>query len=298
MIKTVTHKPVMFKEAIEHLNLKANATVLDCTVGTGGHAQEILEIIGPKGKFIGIDRDEDSLEIAQERLHDYKGAYELIKADFRDIDTVLANKSIQHVDGVLFDLGISSYQLENAERGFSFMREGPLDMRMDRESYISAYDLINSLSENELSGILKTFGQERWHTRIAKFLIRERNANPISTTKQLSNVVMKAIPRGSGLQRIHPATRTFMAFRIAVNRELEALELALEKGVGLLKDSARIVVISFHSLEDRIVKEKFRACAKEKELRIITKKPLRPTQEEMHTNVRSRSAKLRAAERL
>jgi len=294
----IMHKPVMIQETMENLNLRPGQTVLDCTLGTGGHAEEILKCITPGGKLIAIDRDKDSIDLAAERLGRFEGSFELICDDFRNIDSIMRTAEIEKVDAIFFDLGISSYQLENPERGFSFMREGPLDMRMDRSSYISAYDLINSLSETELSGILRTFGQERWDNRIARVLIRERSIRPIATTRELSEVVMKAVPHGRGYSKIHPATRTFMAFRIAVNRELEALDSALNKSIGYLKKGGRIVAIAFHSLEDRIVKVKFRTCSKENQLILLTKKPLRATPEEMHDNARSRSARLRAAERI
>ncbi|MFC1594005.1 16S rRNA (cytosine(1402)-N(4))-methyltransferase RsmH [Candidatus Omnitrophota bacterium] len=297
MIKQAIHIPVMYREVIEHLNLRPGCTIVDGTVGTGGHAEELLKKMST-GRLIGIDKDTDSLSIAQERLKQYEGHFQLMKGDFRDVDHVMSECGVEKVDGMIFDLGISSYQLGDSQRGFSFMREGPLDMRMDKASYISAYDLINSLSENELSGILRTFGQERWSNRIAKYLVRERSASPISSTRQLSDIVSRAVPHHRNASKIHPATRTFMAFRIAVNRELEALELALDKSIQMLKKSGRIVVISFHSLEDKIVKEKFRMFSKEKILRLITKKPLRATQEEIHENARSRSAKMRVAERV
>jgi len=291
------HIPVMQKEVLEHLNLLPGSCVVDCTLGAGGHALEILKTIGQNGQYVGIDRDGESLEYAKERLKNFSSQCRFVKSDFRHVDEVLASLKIFEIDGILLDLGISSYQLENPERGFSIKSEGPLDMRMDQESYISAYDLVNSLPEKEISSILKNFGEERWHHRIAAYLVRERARNPIETTRDLREVVLKAIPRRFQNEKIHPATRTFQAFRIAVNRELEALEMTLEKGVEYLKDKARICVISFHSLEDRIVKEKFRNFSKSGTLRLITKKPLEPSAEEAGRNPRARSAKLRVAER-
>ncbi|MFH0913456.1 MAG: 16S rRNA (cytosine(1402)-N(4))-methyltransferase RsmH, partial [Candidatus Omnitrophota bacterium] len=199
---------------------------------------------------------------------------------------------------ILFDLGISSYQLENPNRGFSFQCDGPLDMRLDRNSYISAYDLINNLNEEEISTMLRTFGEERWHNRIARFLVQERHKHAITTTRQLSDVVVSAIPPKYRHYRIHPATRTFQAVRIAVNRELENVGLAIDKAVEFLDSSARICVISFHSLEDRIVKFRFRKFAAEGKVKIITPKPLTPTEAEIRGNPSSRSSKLRVAERL
>lgn len=294
----VLHIPVMSKEVIEVLSVKNGDIVVDCTIGTGGHAEELLKMISPKGRLIGIDRDIDSIALARERLNNIHNNVELAHDDFRNLDIVLDKLHIKEVDAFLFDLGVSSFQLDNPERGFSLKSNGPLDMRLDKESYISAYDLVNHLSEQEISSILKTFGEERFHNRIANFLVKERTSKPISTTQELSDIILKAIPYRYQSHKIHPATRTFQAFRIAVNRELEALEIALEKAISYLKQKGHICVISFHSLEDRIVKEKFRQFSRNSSLKIITKKPLRPTFDEMHHNLRSRSARLRAAERI
>lgn len=291
------HVPVMVKEVLTFLNLKEGDCVVDCTVGTAGHAIEILNRIGPSGRLVGVDRDKESLEIARERLKSFGDRFSLVKEDFRNIDSILNHLGIQKVNGMLFDLGISSYQLENTQRGFSIKSDGPLDMRMDKDSYISAYDLVNSLSEREIASILKNFGEERWHNRIANYLVKQRTKNPIESTQDLSNTVLKAIPHRYQHQKIHPATRTFQAFRIAVNRELEALEVALNKCVNYLAPTARLCVISFHSLEDRIVKEKFRHFVRAGTLKLLVKKPLRPGTEESNDNPRSRSARLRVAEK-
>jgi len=298
MYSMTTHIPVMQKEVLEFLNLKPGNCVVDCTLGTGGHSSEILRKIGPKGYVIGIDRDADSLAVAKERLKGFNGCCNFVQQDFRHIDTVLQELGVREVDAILFDLGISSFQLDNPERGFSIRLDGPLDMRMDKNSYISASDILNSLSEEEISSILRNFGQERWHNRIARFLVKQREKTPIESTSDLSSSVLRAIPGHQKRQRIHPATRTFQALRIAVNRELEALEIALDKCIDFLKKDGRICVISFHSLEDKIVKEKFRYFAKEKKLKILTKKPLQPKDAEVYSNPRSRSARLRAAERI
>lgn len=292
------HLPVMFKEVVEHLNLKPGKVIVDATLGTGGHSLEILKHILPGGRLIGIDRDKESLEIAGQRLGDFKEAASLVYADFRNIDSVLSGLGIKGIDGILFDLGISLNQLEDAERGFSFSREGPLDMRMDRSSFISAYDLINNLNEDELSNLLWSFGQERWHNRIAHLLVKERQKSPIATTSQLARIVLRAMPQRFQYQKIHPATRTFQAIRIAVNRELEALEEAIRKSIDLLNKGGRICVISFHSLEDRIVKWDFKRSASEHAISIITKKPLVTSLEEKENNPSSRSAKLRIAQRI
>ena len=294
------HTPVMLKEILDYLNLGPGKTIVDATIGTGGHAQAILERIVPGGRLIGIDRDEESLSIARERLRDFSESCEFVYGNFIDIDTILKKLNIKKIDGILFDLGVSSFQLRDPERGFSFQSEGPLDMRLDRNSYISAYDLVNNLNEEEFSALLWNFGQERWHNRIARLLIKEREKHPIATTKELSDIVVKATPYRYRYRhyRIHPATRTFQAVRIAVNRELETLEIAISKAVEFLNQTARICIISFHSLEDRVAKLSFRKLASEGKVNIITPKPLTPMQDEVIQNPLSRSAKLRVTERI
>jgi len=291
------HTPVMLKEALEYLNLSHGKIIVDATLGTGGHAQEIMERISPGGKLIGIDRDQESISVAKARLEKFGDSCIFVHGNFMDIEEILKKLNIKKVDGILFDLGISSFQLENPERGFSFQNEGPLDMRMDRESYISAYDLVNNLNEEELSNLLWGFGQERWHNRIAHLLVREREKHPITTTRELSDIVVKAVPYKYRHFRIHPATRTFQAVRIAVNRELETLQAAIDKAVTLLDKKGRICVISFHSLEDRIIKFSFRKAAAADLIDIVTTKPLVPDEPEVHLNPASRSAKFRVAER-
>jgi 16S rRNA (cytosine1402-N4)-methyltransferase len=291
------HTPVMLEEVLSYLNLSSGKTIVDATVGTGGHAEEILKRISPGGRLIGIDRDRESLNVAQDRLGKFGSASVLRQGNFMDIDSILKELKVKKVDGVLFDLGISSFQLGDPERGFSFKQEGPLDMRMDRESYISAQDLLNNLNEEEISALLWNFGQERWHNRIARLLVRERERRPISTTAELSSIVVRATPYKYRHYRIHPATRTFQAVRIAVNRELETLEIALRKTVEFLDKAARICVISFHSLEDRIVKISFKEFASEGLIKIVTRKPLAPGLAETRDNPSSRSSKLRVAEK-
>ncbi len=291
------HEPVMLKEVIDYLDLKPGDTIVDATIGLGGHSRCILKNITPGGRLIGIDRDQESLEMVRQTLKDFEGAYELAHSNFVDIDRVLENLKVKKVNGILFDLGLSSFQLDNPERGFSFQSEGPLDMRLDRNSYICAYDLLNNLNEEEISALLWNFGQERWHNRIARFLVQERQKHPIATTRELSDIVIRAVPYKYRHYRIHPATRTFQAVRIAVNRELETLEIALKKAVEFLGRSGRICVISFHSLEDRIAKLGFRQLAANGILNIITAKPLTPQAAEVRDNPSSRSAKLRVAER-
>jgi 16S rRNA (cytosine1402-N4)-methyltransferase len=288
----------MYREVINYLNLKPGDIVVDATVGTGGHSALILKHITPGGKLIGIDKDIESINVCREQLKEFQGSYELVYSDFRDIDRVLKEININKVDAMLFDLGISSFQLQDTRRGFSFQSEGPLDMRMDKAGFISAYDLVNNLNQEEISTLLRTFGQERWHNRISRYLVKEREKSPIATTAQLADLVVKAVPYNYRYHRIHPATRTFQALRIAVNRELEALDEALNKAIELLDNNGRICAISFHSLEDRIVKLNFRKFTAQSKLKLITKKPQRPLVDEVKENPSSRSAKLRVAERI
>ncbi len=287
----------MCQEIIDFLQLSPGKVIVDATVGTGGHSLALLERIVPGGKLIGVDRDAQSLEVARERLRAFGDAVMLIHGNVTDLDIILQSRGLNQVDGMVFDLGLSSYQLDDAGRGFSFQSDGPLDMRMDKASYISAYDLVNNLNEDELSKIIRNFGQERWHNRIARYLVSERQKHPIATTRELSDIVARAIPPRYRHGRIHPATRTFQAVRIAVNRELEALEAVIDKAAARLSPSGRICIISFHSLEDRIVKFNFRKLAAEGLVRVVTPKPLTPSPAEVQINFASRSAKLRVAER-
>jgi len=300
MLNTKLHVPVMLGEVLEYLDLKPGKVIVDATVGTAGHSLAIIERILPGGRLIAIDRDEASLEIARQRLSNFGSVFELIHGNFVDIDTLLENAKVGKVDGALFDLGISSFQLFDPSRGFSFQNDGPLDMRMDKESYISAYDLVNNLNEEELSTLLWNFGEERWHNRIAHLIVREREKEPISTTTQLADIVAKSVPSRyrHRFYRIHPATRTFQAVRIAVNRELEILEAAVNKAIALLEKKGRICVISFHSLEDRVIKFAFRKAEAAGLVNIITPKPLTPRAQEVEANPASRSSKLRVAERI
>lgn len=290
----------MVNEILDYLNLTPGKLIVDATIGTAGHSKAIIECILPGGRLIGIDRDEESLAVARQRLEEFNESCTFVHGNFSDIDIILKKMNIKKVDGILFDLGISSFQLDDASRGFSFQNEGPLDMRLDKNSYISAYDLLNNLNEEEISTLLWHFGQERWHNRIAHLVVQERERQPISTTSQLANIVVRSIPHRyrHRFYRIHPATRTFQAMRIAVNRELESLEAAINKGMMLLEKGARICVISFHSLEDRIVKWSFRKAQAEGLVNIITPKPLTPAGSEIEANPSSRSSKLRVAERI
>ncbi len=294
------HIPVMLDEVLGYLNLAPGKIIVDATMGTAGHSLSILERIIPGGKLIGIDCDGESLDICRKRLEKFSSACEFAHSNFVDIDIVLEKMEIKKVDGILFDLGVSSLQLSEAERGFSFQKDGPLDMRLDKESLISAYDLVNNLNEEELSNLLWNFGEERWHNRIARLLVEERERHPISTTLELADIVSRSTPFKYRHKhyRIHRATRAFQAIRIAVNRELEVLEAVLSKAVSLLEEKARICVISFHSLEDRIVKHSFKKFSSLGLVDIITPKPLMASEAEISLNPLSRSSKLRVAERI
>lgn len=294
------HIPVMLKEVLQFLNPGSGKRIVDATAGTGGHARAILERITPGGELIAIDRDQSALDVCRSQLKDFEGSFKLTQGSFADIGLILKSLKVRRIDGVLFDLGLSTYQLKDPRRGFSFQKDGPLDMRFDRDSRICACDLVNNLHEDELSLILRDFGQERWHRRIAHFLAQERKKQPILTTAQLVNIVVRSIPVRfrQGHWRRHPATRTFQALRIAVNRELEILEGAIFNVLPFLKKGGRICVISFHSLEDRIVKFAFRRAHSEGVVNIITPKPLVPAEEEVRSNPASRSSKLRVAEKI
>ena len=297
MSETITHKPVMREEALAALALKPGHVVVDATLGLAGHAAAILPGILPGGRLIGIDKDEEALALARGRLEEWSSSCDLVHDDFRHLERVLDRCHVDGIDAALFDLGVSSYQLKTPERGFSFQAEGPLDMRMDRHGFISAYDLVNTLTEEELASILYKFGEERFSRRIAHALVAARQRSPIASTRQLADVVWKATPFKARRRRLHPATRTFQALRIAVNRELEGLDEALKKAAVFLNKKGRLVVIAFHSLEDRIVKENFKALEKTGRFRRVAKKVARPSAEELRANPRSRSARLRVIER-
>ena len=290
------HIPVMLNEVIQFLNLKPGDIVVDATIGVGGHGERILEEILPGGKLIGIDWDEDSLLLADKRLTRFKGHYYLFHENFVNIDKVLETLNIKKVDGIVFDLGISSYQLES-KRGFSFKHDAYLDMRMNSKESLTAYDIVNYYPLEEISSIIKNYGEERYHRRIAEEIIKARKVNKIETTRQLVDIILRAVPYSYLKQKIHPATRTFQALRIAVNRELENIEKAIDKAIEILLPEGRLVVISFHSLEDRIVKRKFRLLQRNNRADIITPRPIRPTEFEIQINPRARSAKLRCIQK-
>ncbi len=275
-------------------------TILDCTVGYGGHAELLLKSSAPGTTIIGLDRDTKAIDFCKQRLIRFGERVVLLKGNHRDLKRHLAEAGISAVDGVLFDFGVSSPQLDDPERGFSFQQEGRLDMRMDQETGLTAAELVNTTSEQELADILFHYGEERYARRIARAIVRERERRPIEMTGTLASVVARSVPSSYRCGRIHCATRTFQALRIAVNHELESLEASLRDAVDVLTPGGRICAVAFHSLEDRIVKRTFRALAQgsEASLALLTKKPVLPTEEEYRANPRARSAKLRVAERL
>lgn len=278
--------------------MREGGVYLDCTVGAGGHSRAILDEMRGKVRIIGIDRDEEALKIASQELKEYKEQTTLIKANFKDLPRVIKEENVGLVNGIIYDLGLSSMQLDSQTRGFSFRWTAPLDMRMDSYQALTAAHLVGELSQKELEDILFELGEERWARRIAEFIVEERRQNPIKTTSNLLEVMRRAVPakfrRG---RRTHFATRVFQALRIKVNEELENLRVSLSYSFDLLQKEGRVCVISYHSLEDRIVKQKFNE-AKEEKLNILTKKVIRPSKKEVRINPRARSAKLRVAERI
>jgi 16S rRNA (cytosine1402-N4)-methyltransferase len=294
-----SHIPVMPREALELLRLPQGGVAVDGTIGLAGHAFLMAQALGPHGHLIGIDRDNASLGLARQKLASLSLKVDLLGASFSTIDKILAGLKVSVVDGILLDLGISSFQLEDAGRGFAFKSDGPLDMRMDQASQgASAADLVNTLKEDRLEKIISDFGEERFARRIAAAIVMQRARARIVTTKSLADIILRALPKGYTRGRIHPATRTFQALRIAVNEELDELSLGLDACFRMLKKGGRLCVISFHSLEDRLVKNKFKSLAFEHTGVILTKRPLTASQEECAGNPRSRSAKMRGIERV
>ncbi|MCX8070589.1 MAG: 16S rRNA (cytosine(1402)-N(4))-methyltransferase RsmH [Thermodesulfovibrionales bacterium] len=291
--ENIIHIPVLLEETISMLITERKGVYIDATTGTGGHSSMILSNIDKEGQLISIDRDEKALQIASKRTSDNRQIF--IKSSFSELDSILSKLNIDKVDGVLFDLGLSTLQLRDYERGFSFESTERLDMRMDIGQSISAYEIVNSYSENQLSEIIKLFGEERQHKKIARCIALERKKKPISTCKELASIVAKAIGYKG---KIHPATKTFQALRIEVNNEINELKTGLLKSINVLKKGGRICVLSYHSLEDRQVKVFFKENEKEGVLKIITKKPVIPSQFEIRQNRASRSAKLRVGEKL
>lgn len=291
------HKPVLLKEVREGLYLRPGDRVLDATVGLGGHAEELLEAIGPRGSLIGLDRDQEALDEAQKRLSRFGDQVKLIHGHFGQLQQLLGELDVDPFDAALFDLGVSSLQLARPSRGFSFAREGPLDMRMDTTEGRTAAHIVNHASCGELADLFRAFGEERFASRIARQIVRER---PFSTTTPLAEVIRKAASPGAASprrSRIDAATRTFQAIRIAVNRELELLPTGIAQAMGHLRREGRLAVLSYHSLEDRIVKNFFRDEARAGRMSLITRKPIRPSAREVAENPRSRSARLRIGEK-
>lgn len=305
------HKPVLLKESIEGLNIKEGGIYVDCTLGGGGHTEEILKR-AVKGKVIGIDQDDYAIERAIEKLGTYDN-FIPVRNNFSELDQILDELNIEKINGIIFDLGVSSFQLDIPERGFSYNYDMPLDMRMDKSQTITARHIVNGYEENELTRILWEYGEEKWAARIAKFIVEEREREFIETTGQLVSIIKKAIPKQARQDGSHPAKKTFQAIRIEVNRELEILEKAVRSAVERLENKGRICVITFHSLEDRIIKNTFAElnkdcicppefpkcmCDHKRKLKLITKKPITPSEEEIKENRRAHSAKLRIGERV
>lgn len=306
------HVPVLCDEVIEGLQLKPDGIYVDGTLGGGGHSGEILKRLDG-GLLVGIDQDDAALSAAKKHLETIGGNFRLVKGNFVDMPAILKALHIERVDGILLDIGVSSHQFDTAERGFSYRFDGPLDMRMDKDATIRAYDIVNTYSEKDLAKIIKTYGEERWGDRIAAFIVRQRQEAPITTTFELVDVIKKAIPKKVRQEGGHPAKKTFQALRIAVNRELDVLESSIPDMVRMLKPGGRLAIITFHSLEDRIVKNSFQylykdcicpprqpicTCSKKREIEIITRKPITASDKELEENHRAHSAKLRIAEKV
>jgi 16S rRNA (cytosine1402-N4)-methyltransferase len=306
------HFSVMLKECLDGLNINPDGIYVDCTLGGAGHSSEILKRLSTKGRLIGIDQDLDALSAAKEKLKDYSNVT-FVHNNFYNLEEILKDLQIDKIDGILMDLGVSSYQLDEAERGFSYMKNAPLDMRMDRTNPFSAYNVINEYSEEELYDVIKSFGEEKFAKRIANFLVERRKKKPLETTLDLVDVITAAIPAKFRREGGHPAKRTFQAIRIEVNKELNILDKAISDAITSLKPEGRIAIITFHSLEDRIVKNKFRdlqdpcncpkelpmcVCGKTPIIKIVNRKPIEASKEELELNSRSKSAKLRVAEKI
>lgn len=306
------HISVLLNECIEGLNIKENGIYVDGTLGGGGHSSHIAAKL-TTGRLIGIDQDTDAIQAASKRLEPYKNVFTAVHSNFYNVREVLDNLGIEKVDGFLLDLGVSSYQLDEADRGFSYMHDAPLDMRMNRENEYSAWNVVNEKSEKELNDIIFKYGEEKWAKRIAQFIVQERAIKPIETTYELVEVIKKAVPKGARRDGPHPAKRTFQAIRIEVNGELAILDKTVDDMVASLNPGGRLCIITFHSLEDRIIKNAMKrhenpcvcppefpvcVCGKKPDGKVITRKPILPSDEELELNPRSRSAKLRILERI
>jgi 16S rRNA (cytosine1402-N4)-methyltransferase len=308
------HRPVLLDECIESLNIKSNGIYIDGTLGGAGHSLEIIKKLD-KGTLVGIDQDDFALEVSGERLRKEQGnaGLVLIQGNFRNMPQLLESSGIEGADGILLDIGTSSHQLDEVERGFSYMQDAPLDMRMDRTGKLDAAMIVNTYDENTIKQIIREYGEENWAARISSFIVKARIEGRIETTGQLVEIIKAAIPAQARREGPHPAKRTFQALRIAVNDELGALKEVLGNAVQVLKPGGRFSVITFHSLEDRIVKNEFHTkekpctcppsfpvciCGKQPELKVLTRKPILPSEAELEQNPRSRSAKLRTAEKI
>lgn len=307
------HVPVLFKECIDGLDIKEDGTYVDGTLGGAGHARGIAERLGPTGTLIGIDRDMDAIEASRSRFEAVKCDVKIVKGNYVDIKEILSEQGIDRIDGGLLDLGVSSYQLDDPQRGFSYMCDAPLDMRMDRDDLSGAYDIVNHYSKGELTRILREYGEERFAGRIASRIEKEREIKPIETTGQLVEIIKKAMPAAAKREKQHPAKRSFQALRIEVNGELRDLKSAVENFIDVLKPGGRLEVITFHSLEDRIVKQVFGekenpctcpknipvcVCGKKPTIKRINHKPIIANKDELERNPRARSAKLRICEKI
>jgi 16S rRNA (cytosine1402-N4)-methyltransferase len=306
------HTSVLFLEAIRNLNINPRGIYVDGTLGGGGHASGICEKLNQEGIFIGIDRDGDAIRAAGERLKDYPCSKIYVQNNYANIKDVLKDQGIENIHGAILDLGVSSFQLDNYERGFSYMQEAALDMRMDTGDPLTAEIVVNEYDQKELTDIIRKYGEERWASRISEFIVKERKKHRIQTTTELVGVIKAAIPASARREGPHPAKRTFQAIRIEVNDELNQLERAVDEFIDVLGDGGRLCIITFHSLEDRIVKEAFNrrfnpcicpkefpvcACGKKADVRKISGKPILPTPQELEMNPRARSAKLRVIEK-
>lgn len=305
------HRSVLLTESVDWLIVNHEGTYVDCTMGGAGHSKAFAAELTKEGTLIGIDQDDAAIETAASRLQGLECNIKIAKSNFKDFEAVLDSLGIDKIDGIFFDLGVSSYQLDTADRGFSYMHDGPLDMRMDRNSKLDAYYVVNNYKEEELDDIIHNYGEERWSKRIAQFIVAERRIKPITTTGELVAVIKKAIPKGARQEGPHPAKRTFQAIRIEVNNELNILEEVITKAVARLKSGGRIGVITFHSLEDRIVKQtlarlaKGCTCPPQLPICVCGKKPqvkkmisIKPTDKEIEENPRSRSARLRGVTKI
>ena len=306
------HVSVLLNECIEALEIKSDGIYVDGTLGGAGHSKEICKHLEVSGQLIGIDQDIDAIEASKIKLASQKCQVKLIESNFSDVKRQLENNGVGLIDGMLLDLGVSSHQLDVPERGFSYMHDAPLDMRMDQEQKLTAYDVVNTYSQEELNNIIKQYGEDRWSKRISQFICEHRLQEPIKTTYELVEIIKKAVPKGARRDGPHPAKRTFQAIRIEVNNELGIIESTILDIVKLLKPGGRLCIITFHSLEDRIVKQTYKQledpcicprefpvcmCKKESSIKIITRRPILPTDEEIAQNPRSRSAKLRVLEK-